>query len=134
MRVAGLVVVQATLFGAALAKKKPRNEDWQQVCSATDRECRLPLEFRDPAKWTPAPDDPPGHLRPLGHADFDSAWDGLLPILDDMTPEVFWTEYWPNKPFVLRGAGLGHAAAKTWKDDDYIIKKSVIQPSTESFY
>ena len=32
-----------------LAVKKPRDETYEQVCSATNPECRLPLEFRDPA-------------------------------------------------------------------------------------
>lgn len=108
----------AALVGGATARK-----DWSQLCSATDRECRVPLEYRDPARWTPAPGDPKGHLRPLGHADFDDSWDGLVDILDDMDPETFWTKYWPRKPFVLRGAANGHPAMKNWKSDEYIIRK-----------
>ena len=110
----GLAIFAAAAHGAS---------DWQQLCSSTNNECRVPLEYRDPARWTPAPGDPKGHLRPLGHADFDDTWDGEVDILDEMTPETFWTKYWPRKPFVLRGAANDHAAMKRWKDDDYIIRK-----------
>jgi hypothetical protein len=98
--------------------------NWAQLCSVKNLDCRKPLEFRNLTEWTPAPGDPAGHLRPLGHSDFDSVWDGHIKEFEDgyeMTAGEFWKNFHPNKPFVLRGAGKNHRAMEKWKDDQYII-------------
>jgi hypothetical protein len=104
------------LCGALLLLRAPmqtlagrRVKQWEQMCATTNPQCRVPLDDRSAETierlHTAAPGAPVGHLKPLGHPDFDSLWDGEIDVLDAMTPEVFWKEYYPHKPFVLRGAG-----------------------------
>eukprot|EP01051_Picozoa_sp_SAG22_P023066 SAG22_NODE_5789_length_952_cov_1.004689_1_plen_293_part_01 len=117
-----LAAAHTAIFAAA--GRGPQGRRWEQMCSATNPNCRVPLEFRtDQALNQPETPEqfPPGHLKPLGHPDFAPTWAGEIDVLDEMTPETFWTEYYPLKPFVLKGWGKGHPAMTKWKDDDYII-------------
>ena len=117
----GCVLLAAAGRHAAVGSRGRR---WEQACAATNPDCRVPLEFRsDRALNHPEPPEkfPRGHLKPLGHPDFAHLWDGEIDVLDEMTPETFWTEYYPLKPFVLKGWGKNHPAMTKWKDDDYII-------------
>merc|ERR1711959_311185 len=101
----------------------------RQLCSATTPYCRVPFEDR-PADviekyFTPKKGAPKGHLKPVGHKDFEDSWDGEIPTFqegEDLHPEEFWNKYYPNEPFILKGAGKKHSAYKNWQSDEYIIK------------
>jgi len=103
----------------------------KQLCVVSNPACRVPYEHRSPeaikALHTPAPGKKhlPGHLKPFGHADFTSTWDGEIPTFkegDMMKPDTFWNKYYPMEPFILKGAAKGDSAYKNWQSDEYIIK------------
>jgi len=106
----------------------------KQLCSATDPVCRVPFDERPAEKirtmFTPPSGKktyPKGHLRPVGHKDFEDSWAGEIPTFEEgytMTPHEFWTKYYPKRePFILKGAAKQDAAYKNWKSDAYIAKK-----------
>jgi len=93
---------------------------FEQNCASRGL-CRVPLDLRPPALHAVDPSHPKGHLKPLGHPDFDDTWDGELDEFDDdIDPELFWTKYYPHRPFVMRGVGKKHPAYRKWKDDKYL--------------
>lgn len=103
--------------------------------------CNKPLSERDPSLHA-VPEKakakaPKGHLRPLGHPDFDDTWAGEIDSFDeDIAPQTFWTEYWPKKPFKLKGFAKRSPAFTKWKDDDYFLKnfgqfKAKCEPKNE---
>ena len=106
-----------------LAATRAGGSKWEQLCSARDPECRIPHSLRtNRAKFVAPAGSPKGHLMPVGSREFESLWDGEIDVLDEdeLTPHKFWTEYFPRKPFLLRGAGKRHPAFKKWKRDEYI--------------
>jgi len=96
-----------------------------QNCAAR-KLCNKPLEERDPSvnavPEAEAQKAPKGHLKPLGHADFRDSWAGEIDVVSDMNPETFWTQYWPKKPFLLKGFAKRSPAFTKWKDDEYLSK------------
>ncbi len=47
--------------------------------------------------------------------------DGEVDEFDEnISPELFWTKYYPHRPFVLRGVGKKHPAYTKWKSDEYL--------------
>ena len=116
----GLVQCLVLLFAVGGLGRKRK---WEQLCAALDPECRVPQEFRTSPKFVAPPGSPAGHLKPVGSREFESVWDGEIDVLEDMTPHTFWTEYWPRKPFVLRGAANHHKAKELWQSDAYIERE-----------
>mmetsp|Transcript_117080 Transcript_117080/g.303664 ORF Transcript_117080/g.303664 Transcript_117080/m.303664 type:complete len:536 (-) Transcript_117080:51-1658(-) len=102
--------------------------------------CNRPMEERDP-KLHEVPEKlqgkaPKGHLKPLGHPDFDDSWAGEIDAVEDMEPETFWTKYWPKKPFIMKGFAKKSPAFTKWKDDTYLLEnfgefKAKTEPKNE---
>lgn len=105
-------------LGIAGARRAPDGK-FEQNCAAK-KQCNKPLEERDPKLHAAFQDAPKGHLKPLGHADFDDSWAGSIDVVDEMDPQTFWTKYWPNKPFILQGAAKQSPAFEKWKSDSYL--------------
>lgn len=108
-------------FLPLLADGKSRKFD--QNCAA-QKMCNRPLDERDPTLHE-VPEKlagkvPKGHLKPLGHPDFDDNWAGQIDVVEEMDPATFWKKYWPNKPFLMKGFAKRSPAFKLWKDDFYI--------------
>lgn len=115
-------VLLATRSAAGAAK----GQLFEQNCAAK-KLCNKPIEERDP-KLHQVPEDlhgkvPKGHLKPLGHPEFDDTWAGHVDVVEEMDPETFWTKYWPGKPFLLKGFAKRSPAFTRWKDDGYLLEK-----------
>jgi len=101
----------------------------KQLCVVTEPACRVPYEDR-PLEWRKRHNvlkssKKRGHLKPVGHEEFAYLWDGEIPTFEEgkgMTPEEFWTKYYPTEPFILKGAAKKDPAFMNWQDDEYIDK------------
>ena len=115
-------------FYAALLCSNPPSRRGRQLCAATNPDCRIPIELRDPSLHRPSDPSKPyprGHLKPVGHHDFAHLWDGEVKTLAPeaiLTPHDFWTRFHPHKPFVFRGACKKHPAFSRWTNDSYLTQ------------
>jgi len=108
------------------AKGDKKQQTFHPNCAAR-KLCNRPMDERDP-KIHEVPEKlegkaPKGHLKPLGHPDFDDSWGGAVDTVEDMGPETFWTKYRPKKPFILKGFAKRSPAFTKWKDDDYLLER-----------
>merc|ERR1712196_462499 len=117
----GTMGSERALCCAVLLLQSAVSIQFEQNCASLGL-CNVPLHHRPESLHATTDDDPPGHLKPLGHPAFDSTWDGPVDEFDgeSVTPEQFWDKYYPHRPFVLRGAAKTHPAYKKWLDDDYL--------------
>ncbi|CAE8632489.1 unnamed protein product [Polarella glacialis] len=94
---------------------------------AAKKLCNKPMQDREPSVHLLSLEEvskaPKGHLKPLGHPDFDDSWAGAVDVLEDLDPETFWTKYQPKKPFILKGFAKKSPAFTKWKDDAYLKEK-----------
>merc|ERR1711939_116178 len=130
MRVSSVVASAAFLLFLLHASSGAKKSYHKQLCVVTNSACRVPYDDRPAeaikALHTPASKSAPkGHLKPVGHPDFNGIWDGELPTYKEgtnMSPEEFWTKYYPTEPFILKGVAKKDPAYTNWQDDQYIIK------------
>jgi len=94
---------------------------YEQNCAAK-KLCNKPLEQRDSALHETLSTDPKGHLKPLGHKDFEDSWAGAIDEVQEMDPHTFWTKYHPKKPFLLKNFAKKSPAFLKWKNDSYLVE------------